>query len=246
MVKVYPFPQNLSRKSRLTAEKCKFCLASQCNLCYNTTMSITVEKSRRKTLVLTVTQEGEIVVRAPLGASDAAIEAFVARHRRWIENRLAGANVPLPTLENGAQLVLFGERYTVAQGAPQRRGSTLFLPAENREAALASLLKQFAAAHMGELTRRCATEYGFSYASVRITSARTRWGSCGRCGNIAYSFRTAFLPESLAEYVVVHELCHTRVFNHSAEFWREVHGILPDYAQCRKALRSYRWAMKFL
>lgn len=209
-------------------------------------MDVTVIKSKRRTLVLTVTGEKKLVVRAPLSASDREIEEFIARHRRWIAARLAANSPSLPSLENGTALVLFGRSYTVAEGRARLQGETLFLPAENREKALAALLKRLTASYMGELTRRLAAQYGFRYASVRVTSARTRWGSCGRNGNISYSFRNAFLPAPAAEYIVLHELCHTRYFNHSANFWHELEGILPDYAARRKLVRSYEWAMKFL
>lgn len=209
-------------------------------------MEITVEKCRRKSMVLTVTREGKAVVRVPLGADSAQIEAFVARHRRWLERRLAEANAEVPSLENGSCLVLFGVRYVIEEGRPQLRNGTLCLPAKDRECALAALLKRHAAEHMGELTRRFAERCGFSYAAVRITSARTRWSSCGRKGNICYSFRTAFLPEDAAEYIAVHELCHTRYFNHGAAFWREVARVLPDYARRRKLVRGCEWAMRFL
>lgn len=209
-------------------------------------MDINVEKSRRKTFVLTFTREGTFVVRAPLYATAAEIEAFVARHRRWMAARLAAANAARPTFENGETVTLFGTPYRIEEGRAAIGDGVLRLPVGERERALVALLKRLAAEHMGELTRRLAARYGFSYTGVRITSARTRWGSCGKRGNIAYTFRIAFLTEEGAEYIAVHELCHTRCFDHSERFWREVGGILPDYSARRKRVRACEWAMKIL
>lgn len=207
-------------------------------------MKIVVERSRRRTLTLTITRSGDVLVRAPFSASDADIRAFVERHRRWIANRLAARKTL--SLEDGGRICLLGKEYVLREGGRGIAGGEIFLPAENREAALRALLQQLAQNFMGELTERTAQRCGFSYRSVRISSARTRWGSCNREGRIAYSFRCVFLPPEIAEYIVLHELCHTRKLNHSAAFWREVAKYMPDYAQRRRRLRSYEWCMEAL
>ncbi len=207
-------------------------------------MEIVVERSRRRTLTLTVSGSGEILVRAPLSATDADIGAFVERHRRWIAKRLA-ARKTLP-LEDGSRICLLGKEYIIREGNRGLADGEIFLPAEDREQALRALLLELAQTVMREFTARTAQNCGFSYRSVRITSARTRWGSCSREGRIAYSFRCVFLPPEIAEYVVLHELCHTRELNHSAAFWREVAKFMPDYLQRRKRLRAYEWCMKSL
>ncbi len=209
-----------------------------------TQMKITVERSRRKTLTLTITKTGEALVRAPLSATDAQIEAFVKKHARWLKNRLAKRKTL--SLADGQRVELFGKTYVIAEGACNFAGETLYLPAENRETALRALLTTCTERVMREMTERIASRYGFSYRSVRVTSAHTRWGSCSREGRIAYTFRCAFLPQEIAEYIVLHELCHTRELNHSAAFWREVARYMPDYAQRRKRLRTYEWCMNSL
>ena len=99
---------------------------------------------------------------------------------------------------------------------------------------------------MTNLTLAIAQKYGFTFGTVRISSARGRWGSCSQKGTISYSFRTAFLSQYEAEYIAVHELCHTRHMNHSAVFWAEVAKILPDYLQIRKGIREKGVVMQWL
>ncbi len=208
------------------------------------TMKIVVERSRRRTLTLTVTGSGEILVRAPLSTTDADVGAFVARHKRWIAKRLSARKTL--SLENGARVCLLGKEYAIREGEPRLADGEIFLPAESRENALRALLLGLAQTVMQELTECTAQKCGFSYRSVRISSARTRWGSCNREGRIAYTFRCVFLPPDVAEYVVLHELCHTRKPNHSAAFWKEVARYMPDYAQRRKRMRGYEWCMETL
>ena len=79
-------------------------------------------------------------------------------------------------------------------------------------------LRKTAKQELPPLVKRLAKEYGFNYSGVRISSARTRWGSCSGRNSISLSLFTMLLPEHLREFIVLHELCHTRFHNHSAAF----------------------------
>ena len=68
-------------------------------------------------------------------------------------------------------------------------------------------------------TQILAESYGFSFTDVKIQSSKTRWGSCNRNKNINLSFYLMLLPQHLVDYVILHELCHTREMNHSPQFW---------------------------
>ncbi|MGN1078171.1 MAG: M48 family metallopeptidase [Candidatus Gallimonas sp.] len=209
-------------------------------------MDVEIIRSRRRTLSLSVTENGKVVVRAPLYAGEEEITRFLSKHIRWIEKRISEQTVPSLDLSDGARVVLFGRENTVAEGRARFSGGTLFLPQEGREETLVRLLKRETVGYMGALTERIAGQYGFSYSAVRASSARGRWGSCNAQGRIAYSFRVAFLPPSLLEYLCVHELCHTRYMNHGPGFWREVQKILPDWRERRTNLKNYGGYMRLL
>lgn len=80
--------------------------------------------------------------------------------------------------------------------------------------------------------------YGFSIGRITIRNQRSRWGSCSKKGNLNFNFRIIELPEHLAEYIVVHELCHIGEFNHSGAFWDRVAETVPDWKTCRAELRG--------
>ncbi len=83
------------------------------------------------------------------------------------------------------------------------------------------------------------TTYPFMYKKVFVKNLRSRWGSCSSAKNLNFNYRIVFLPERLAEYVVVHELCHLKEMNHGPGFWKLVAQIFPDYKHLRKQLREY-------
>ena len=74
--------------------------------------------------------------------------------------------------------------------------------------------------------------------TTKVKDARTRWGSCSSHGNLLFNSRLAMLSPEVAEYVVVHELCHFRQMNHSPAFWQEVGDALPGYESLRRRLRQ--------
>lgn len=81
--------------------------------------------------------------------------------------------------------------------------------------------------------------YGFIYKKVAIRNQRSRWGSCSKAGNLNFNYVIHALPPGLMDYVIVHELCHLSVFNHSRAFWDLVAKALPNYQTLRRELRKY-------
>ena len=82
--------------------------------------------------------------------------------------------------------------------------------------------------------------YNFKYGAIKIKSQTTRWGSCSSKGNLNFNYRIVLLPEHLADYLIVHELCHLGEFNHSQKFWNLVKKTIPDFAQRRYELKKIK------
>lgn len=80
--------------------------------------------------------------------------------------------------------------------------------------------------------------YGFEYNNVFIRDQKTRWGSCSAKKNLNFNYKIATLPMHLADYLVVHELCHLGEFNHSSAFWNLVVQTIPDYKVARNELKK--------
>lgn len=83
------------------------------------------------------------------------------------------------------------------------------------------------------------TMYNFSFNKVTIRNQTSRWGSCSLAKNLNFNYRLAFLPPTLQDYIIVHELCHLQELNHSPKFWALVNITLPEYKALRKTLKNY-------
>lgn len=82
--------------------------------------------------------------------------------------------------------------------------------------------------------------HGFRFNRVSIRNQRSRWGSCSIKGNLNFNYRILMLPQHLADYIIIHELCHLKELNHSPRFWNLVAQVMPDYLEIKKELRVER------
>lgn len=127
-----------------------------------------------------------------------------------------------------AQKKAWIERNLARQAARPRPAA---LTAEERER-----WRQVAREKITERCRYFSELTGYRPVKVSITSARTRWGSCGAKGSINFSWRLAMVPPEVIDYVIVHELVHLAELNHSSRFWRRVGEIVPDHRLHRRWL----------
>ncbi|HEX2792600.1 MAG TPA: SprT family zinc-dependent metalloprotease [Candidatus Paceibacterota bacterium] len=172
------------------------------------------ESKRAKRMSVTVYPNGRVRVSKPVRVSREKVEAFVAKQQDWIARtqakflRHSGGQLPIPLPK-------------------PRRGSKAYKEAVEAARTL-----------VHERLTFYSSLYGFPYGLVSIRNQRTRWGSCSAAGNLSFNYKIAFLPPALADYIVVHELCHTKEHNHSERFWKLVERAVPEHKALRKELRT--------
>jgi len=196
-------------------------------------------RTRRRTIALIVQTDGRLVVRAPLRVPEKIIREFVESKAGWIRKKQAqvtAAQVPARQFVEGEQFWYLGKAYPLTIVPRQRPalklGSAFRLARSAQPRAKAAFIRWYksqARALLTERVREAAVRYGFTYHGIRISSARSRWGSCSSSGTLSFTYRLVMAPQAVIDYVVVHELVHLKVRNHSKTFWKQVGGILPDY-----------------
>ncbi len=120
------------------------------------------------------------------------------------------------------------QRLTLVRGQSPRPSPRRTAYLNHKEAARAFLLPMIVSE---------ASRIGVTYGRVSIKDTKRSWGSCSAKGNLNFHYKLLFLPEHLARYVVIHELCHRKHLNHSADFWTEVAVWCPSYEASRRELR---------
>jgi predicted metal-dependent hydrolase len=206
-------------------------------------------RTRRKTLALIVKPDGSLVVRAPLRTPERSIWEFIENHADWIEKKKAEALAALPPAPRqyfpGELFMYLGSVYPLEVVSGQKISLVLeetFKLAEasqsNAKVAFERWYRAQARQILHDRVNLYANQYGFQFKKIGITSARTRWGSCSPNGSLNFSWRLVMAPIEVIDYVVVHELVHTIVHNHSRRFWEKVEKINPQYKEHRKWLRQ--------
>lgn len=206
--------------------------------------------ARGRHLRLTLRTDGELVVSVPRGVSRSGVRTFVASQRDWIDTQRARlvAHRPAP-LVDGTRLPLLGGSLQLAlhhhPGTPAlcRRSADRLIARVPEPAAVPRAVEAWyrrtAAAHAAERIAHFAPQIGCWPKKISIRAQRSRWGSCSARGAISLNWRLLQAAPEIFDYVVVHELCHLRVPNHSPRFWAEVARVLPDYRNTRTRLRQF-------
>jgi predicted metal-dependent hydrolase len=208
-------------------------------------------RSKRKSIGLEIKPDGTLVVRAPVGVNLRAIQQVVDSKADWIkQTRAKMRDVQNETLthtfEEGDLFLYLGCTYPLRRPNEAGRqvrfdGSNFILPASVSDPAqtLERWYRQAARAHLTALVEMWSKRIEVTYTTLRISAARTRWGSCSTRGTLSFPWRLVMAPPDQVEYVVIHELVHRLHPNHSPAFWSKVAEYVPDYAARRKWFHQY-------
>lgn len=207
-------------------------------------------RTKRKTIAIIVRPDGSLVVRAPIRASNQSIHQFVSNNTQWIEKtrtRIQAVAPPPPKqYVAGEEFEYLGKPYPLEIVAGQRKrllwAEGKFKLAASAQDQAASVFERWykkqAREILNERVKYYAQQNGFQYSKIGITSARTRWGSCSPSGALNFSWRLIQAPMEAVDYVIVHELVHTVIHDHSRKFWAKMEQTMPDYRERRKWLKS--------
>ncbi len=210
-----------------------------------------IVRTRRKTITLIVESDGSLTVRAPQNISEGRIRAFVLENAGWVEKhqRKARRNPPPAAhrYQPGETFLFLGQEYPLRLSPRRGRdlrfeGGVFDLPqALQPKGALlfTHWYKEQARLEFTDRLAMLAQAHGFRFQKMRLSSARTRWGSCSPNGTISLTWRLVMARPEVVDYVILHELLHTRVRNHSKTFWAQIETLMPGYRNSVRWLKQH-------
>jgi predicted metal-dependent hydrolase len=208
-----------------------------------------VRHPRARRYLLRIDTHGVARVTMPRWGRRAEARAFAEAHVVWIERerarQLQRAGSPRAITPGG--LVLFRgiacpltveasdalTRVTLGELSHEVPAAT------DLDTAVRAMLRELAARELPVRLRTHAAHHGLAVSRVTIRDQHTRWGSCSPRGRISLNWRLVQMPDAVCDYVLVHELMHLRVANHSRRFWHEVAAACPEYETARAWLRRH-------
>jgi predicted metal-dependent hydrolase len=221
----------------------------------NNDISYQIVRSRRATADIVIERDGSILVRAPESIPDERIEDMVEAKRYWIYKNLAewrdlNATRVLREYRNGEGFLYLGRSYRLLLVANQAEPLLLkngrfclqrdLVDKGAIEAAKSAFRDYYIARGSERIAQRLkyyAPKVGVTPHGIDVRELGNRWASCSPNGNLAFHWKCMMAPQSIIDYIVVHELCHFHHLDHTDAFWNEVDKVIPNYGERKEWLR---------
>lgn len=211
-------------------------------------------RTHRRSLSITITKEGKLVVHAPKKLKLSEILKYISEKEKWIvtkqkeiESRL---NINKDVIAY-KEVLFLGKKYKIGKIAGLKKieltEDKIILPAKVEDKDIIKKIKKWyidnAKKILLDRIEFFANLMQIDYASLTINNSKTRWGSCDKDRNIKLNFRLMMLPHKVVDYVIVHELAHIVEFNHSKDFYKIISLIQPNYKLQQKILKEYDYVL---
>ncbi|WP_316219266.1 SprT family zinc-dependent metalloprotease [Bradyrhizobium sp. SZCCHNR2026] len=218
-------------------------------------IEFTLLRSARKTADIVIERSGDVIVRAPVEVEDEKVVQAVADRALWVHRSLAeweelNASRRHRPLVQGQGFPYLGRSYRLKFVADTdvplrlKNGrwelSETFVAKEGEPAARKAFRDFYIEKGLqifSERVQSLAPLVGVEPGKIVVKELGYYWASCGIGGALSFHWKTLMAPQSVIDYIVVHELCHLRHRDHSDAFWNEVDKVLPRYRERKEWLR---------
>lgn len=182
---------------------------------------------------------------SPHKLSHSNVNQLINKYSTWINNQLRIIEEHRNRNINSNEIVILGKSYNLVWKDNSDKNVcisndtiTINAPKYAQEKVLLKWLKNKSKEYLTNQTSSIAKLHNFNYNRITIRDQKSRWGSCSNRGNLSLNWRLILTPPEVCDYVIIHELVHTRYLNHSKKFWSCVKELCPDYKNHKKWLKE--------
>jgi len=216
---------------------------------FNDLPEIQIKRHIRATRLRLRVEPNQIRLTAPILCSQKQIQNFIDQSTPWlietwqkyqVQLQASNQDKTLPsalTLFNIPQAIQIIYQQQKLSFEWHEHSNTLYISDRHPEQYLKAFIMAYAKTHLPIFLEKVSHEINLCYGKCSVRQAKTRWGSCSMRHDIMLNCALVFLDQKLVKYVCIHELAHTKYFDHSVKFWAEVQKYDQDYQDNRKALK---------
>jgi len=214
-----------------------------------------ISRTNRKTVSIGVLPSCEIVVRAPMNISDKEIFNIIEKHKLWVAGRIKNYQknkFQKASFKEGEVFRILGKEYVLkfrkGQYNPTIKDKEIHIDGEAHKDIGIVFEEWFKYMALRFFNKRANLFFNYlkiQHRALKISNAKTRWGSCSSRGSINISWRLIMAPIDVIDYVILHEIAHIKQANHSHKFWTIVENVMPEYKNHKKWLKENGHTLNF-
>lgn len=214
-------------------------------------------RTNRRSLSISISKTGELVVRAPRKLSMEYIMNFIKEKEKWIDKKkkeITDNVANNKSVINYQSFLFCGKAYKkIEQNGLKEieltNNSIIFPKCEDKLSLIRYAQNWYIGLSKDILKSR--VEYfadlmQLNYNKIIIMDNKRRWGACTSSATLKFNYRLCMLPHKVIDYIIIHELAHLLEFNHSPRFYKVIESVMPDYKKYRNQLKSYDYVLTLL
>ena len=211
-------------------------------------------RQNRKTIKILIDENGQVSIYAPKHITNSEIEKLVGNKESWAMKKsfqIKERRENNRDIFDYNSILVCGKEYKVKDYSGKKPGLSndyFLIPSKYGKDKYVNVIKKWLKSLSSEMIEKRLNELSnttnLQYKSVKIGNFKAKWGSCDSSKNIKINYKVVMLPHKIIDAVLLHELVHTKVMNHSQAFYKKLIAIMPEYKKYRAVLKNYGFLLK--
>jgi predicted metal-dependent hydrolase len=207
-----------------------------------------IKKKHVKNASIRISAVKVIYITVPLRYSNKDITELINKKQRWINKTLQKLNAAKEKISiQSNQLLLFGKPYKYRYNAALKNRVAVNFDDKVIDSDYNLVNKKIqeewykllATDYFTKRVNKYSREHNLDYNKITIRCQKTRWGSCSMDKNLSFNWKLMKAPQYVIDYIIVHELAHTKYLNHSKPYWKYIESIYPEFQSAETWLKNF-------